>query len=184
MIGDSPSKGEQSQPAKTDQQSAVPSITGIDRQETEQASARRDESNQQQRVAKIAALRRRKRRKATLKVCIEISAALATVAIAVLSLAYVHYSRKQWETMSRQMNDYEAGEAASIAIMNFAIKDFPDKPEVVFDVSNEGRTRADQILPWIGTGTIAPKDEIKFFVQEHALGGAMPNINGFSPRPF
>lgn len=109
--------------------------------------------------------------------------ALASLFIVVLTYFYVSYSGAQWRTMQRQMSDSEAIEAASIAIKDLAIKDFPDKAEVVFDLVNEGRTRGDLIGPGIYVGRISPKEESRTFGQEHVFGMIKPSINGFSLSP-
>jgi hypothetical protein len=44
---------------------------------------------------------------------------LATVAIVCLTFVYVLYSKKQWETMLRQLNDYEVSTAAHLIIEDF-----------------------------------------------------------------
>ena len=42
--------------------------------------------------------------------------AIATIAIVCLTFNYVKYSKKQWETMDRQLTDYEKAEAAQVAV--------------------------------------------------------------------
>lgn len=197
MIDNDPSAREQPNATQGGEQASAPAIAQETGQTQNDAAARQEHADRQQRIRRIATGRRRNRRKQNAKFWIESASALATVGIACLTIAYVHYSSKQWQaaersanavrdqfnTMQRQMRDYEAGEAASIAIKHFAVTNFPDEATVVFDVVNEGRTRADLIVPAIGAGRIPPKDESKFFGQEHALGMIQPNINGFSLSP-
>lgn len=83
--------------------------------------------------------------------------AVATIVLVVLTFFYVHYSKKQWETMQRQLEDSEAKEAARLVIENFQTTIVPGEffnVEVKFDVTNAGGTVADDIRERIYFSTI------------------------------
>jgi hypothetical protein len=105
---DEPAKGHQSEPAQANQQAEVPAVAEKPSQGQEQAAAGQHERERYERIAKIAALRRRDRRRQKLKFLVECAAALATVAIAVFTYFYVHYSAKQWQTMERAQRPHVA----------------------------------------------------------------------------
>lgn len=62
-----------------------------------QAAANEGQAERAARIAEIAKRRRRERRKQTFKFYAEILGALATVAVAGLTAAYVYYSGEQWK---------------------------------------------------------------------------------------
>lgn len=108
--------------------------------------------------------------------------AFFTLAVVVVGVFQSCTIQNQLNVMQRQMDDAEIQEAASISIKNFAIEGFPDNPQIVFQLLNAGRTRADQIGPVVNSGTIETKDELDFFIKP-GLGINRPNINGFSLNP-
>jgi hypothetical protein len=63
--------------------------------------------------------------------------ALATLAIVVLTIFYVHYSKAQWQTMSRQQNDFEKTEGATLGTGKITI-DFRDNT-LQIPIENYGR---------------------------------------------
>jgi hypothetical protein len=101
--------------------------------------------------------------------------------IGIFVQAYIFYGQQQ--TMQRQLNDFEIQESASLDIKNFSIQNFPAHPTVVYDISNSGHTRADQILPGIFSGTFLLKNETDLFLTAQPFAFSAPNINGFSLSP-
>ena len=109
--------------------------------------------------------------------------AASTIVIAVFTVELYCVSNRQWQTMQRQLRDSEVAQTASLSIQGLHIENFPQNLRVVFDVTNAGPTRADRITLAIGGGSISPTDELDFFcgkLTQGGLGGAAPNINGFS----
>ena len=119
------------------------------------------------------------------KYFVEIVAALATVAIAVLTWVYVHYSEKQWEVMSQQATimatqeadlkqqiaDAQAVERASIVILNLRIEDFPRHPVMKFTLKHVGQTTATEITQgWGGYSSGWFKNMKQPYVEAGAYG--------------
>lgn len=100
MVDDEPRK---CNPRETHEQTPLPSTLQPTAQAEHNPSANQQETARHMRVRAIAKRRRSERRKRTLKFWIELVAALATVAIAALTYAYVHYSSKQWQTMRQEL---------------------------------------------------------------------------------
>jgi len=78
--------------------------------------------------------------------------ALATVAIVVLTIFYVKYSKKQWETMQRQLNDSKAVQAAQITVGIETLKVTEDQDNYFADfnivVENVGGSSALRTVLW------------------------------------
>ena len=103
MIGDDDGQADEGQAAQKRDDSPTPQLTEAATQTKANASAHQQETAREQRIRKIAERRRSERRKRTVKFWIESMSGLAAVAIAVLTVAYVHYSGAQWRTMRQQL---------------------------------------------------------------------------------
>jgi len=104
MVDEDRREGAQKNPPDAGQDAPVPATVEQTNAEQEQAARHHKERDRQKRVAKIAKRRRSMRRRGYIKPVIETFAALATVAIACLTVVYVIYSAKQWQVMSDQAN--------------------------------------------------------------------------------
>jgi hypothetical protein len=147
MVVEDHRKDDQHDPARANQYTPVPAITEQATKEQEQATTEQKEREYRERIADIATRRRRARRSQSAKFYIECFAALATVAIAFLTCAYVRYSAKQWQVMSDQAT-IMAMELAPNVIANVVWPKPEDYLSLTF--TNIGRSTAYNF-------TIAPK---------------------------
>jgi hypothetical protein len=84
--------------------------------------------------------------------------ALGTVTIVVLTFFYVSYSKQQWQTMQRQLTDYETREGADLVVKIDVAVTSPQYPVLVkgkFTVTNTGSSVAREIYfqstQWVTT---------------------------------
>jgi len=85
------------------QDAEVPFVEQPAAEKKTQAAADQKGAEREKRITGMAKQRRHERRKRTVKFYAEGLGALATVAIAILTWAYVNYSSKQWQTMETQL---------------------------------------------------------------------------------
>jgi hypothetical protein len=136
VVSDEPAKGHQSEADQANQQADVPAVAEKPGQGQEQAAAGQHERERYERIAKIAARRRRDRRWQNLKFLVECVAALATVAIAVSTYSYVNYSAKQWQTMERAQRPHVALGRRDGVVAEF--KEMGPYPGITFWFHNDG----------------------------------------------
>jgi hypothetical protein len=106
-----------------------------------------------------------------------------TGALVVVSVVTACIFWRQLNVMQRQLDDAEIQEAASITIKNLTAAGFPDNIVISYDISNHGRTRADQVNVHLAHGTMRPEEEFKIFTGEFGVGFTSPNVNGLSIDP-
>jgi hypothetical protein len=85
--------------------------------------------------------------------------AAATIVIAIATVFYTHYARKEWEVTARQLNDFEAVERATIVLQPFEAvwEDKPDAPiQIQCMIWNTGQTTARAISINYGQGGGGP----------------------------
>jgi hypothetical protein len=125
----------------------------------------------------------RERWKQTLKFWIELIAALATVAIAGLTAAYVRYSNKQWQTMQQQLNLTERarivlGRQDNVA-MDFVVT--KDGGWIAVFLRNIGHTVANDVVIETWPATAPPATTIDARLNSPEIG--LPRPSGPSLAP-
>jgi hypothetical protein len=98
-------------------------------------------------------------------------------------VVYTCVTHQQLNVMQRTLDDSEIQEAASITITNLTAAGFPDNIVISYDIENHGRTRADQVMVVLASGSMRPEEEFKIFTGEFGVGFISPNVNGLSIDP-
>jgi hypothetical protein len=138
------------------------------------SGARLQETKTMQRIGRIAARRASKRRREDLKYWIDCVAALATVAIAFLTAAYVHYSRAQWSVMEGQLAASQNAEGAHMGIGEF--EGSIDNGEIGIPIENYGRIPSPRTYIFVHVYKFTNKSPVPIYSKDYNFGGDRTEI--------
>jgi len=88
----------------------------------------------------------------------------------------------QLTVMQRQLDDSEILEAASVTIKNITVQGFPNNTIISFDISNDGRSRADQFANMVFPAAV-PKKSDPGALRKYPPAFLPPNTSGISINP-
>ena len=99
MVDDEPSHTKERESNQTANEHQVPAVAQPAPHQEQETCTDQQETKRHLRIRTIAKRRRSIRRKTTVAFYVQVIGASATLAIAVLTGFYVHYSNKQWQAM-------------------------------------------------------------------------------------